>query len=99
MSIYFWIALMAITTYLIRMIPLTLFRKQITNKRVKSFMYFVPYACLTSMTVPAIFFSTGGVVSAVIGLIVALIAALSGRSLPTVAALACVAVFIAELFL
>lgn len=99
MSIYFWIALMAITTYLIRMIPLTLFRKQITNKRVQSFMYFVPYACLTSMTVPAIFFSTGSVVSAVIGLIVALIAALSGRSLPTVAALACVAVFIAELFL
>lgn len=99
MTIGFWIALMAVTTYLIRMIPFTLFRKQITNRHFKAFMYFVPYACLSSMTIPAIFFSTGSVISASVGLLVALIAAILRRSLPAVAALACVAVYICELFL
>ena len=51
--IYVYIAVMAIVTYLIRMIPLTAFRKKIKNKYIKSFLYYVPYTCLTAMTLPA----------------------------------------------
>ena len=53
------IAVMAIVTYLVRMLPFVIFRKKITNVRVKSFLYYVPYAVLSAMTFPAIFTSTG----------------------------------------
>ena len=51
--VYLYILIMAVVTYLIRMIPLTVFRKKITNRFVRSFLYYVPYACLTAMTIPA----------------------------------------------
>lgn len=97
--IYAYIAVMAVTTYLIRMLPFTVFQKQITNKYIKSFLYYVPYACLTAMTIPAIFYATQSVISAVCGLAVALILSWKRQSLPVVAAFACLAVFITELFL
>lgn len=97
--IYLYILVMALVTYLIRMIPLTVFRKKITSPFVCSFLYYVPYSCLTAMTVPAIFYATNNIVSAIVGVAVAVILAFYRRSLVTVAAGACVAVFIVEQFI
>ena len=93
-----YIVLMAVTTYLIRMLPLVLFQKEIKNKFIQSFLYYVPYACLTAMTIPAIFYATSSMISAAIGLLVAVILGLNKKSLPTVAVAACIVVFIVELF-
>ena len=90
-NIYVYILVMAGVTYLIRMLPLVLFKKEITSPFVKSFLYYVPYACLAAMTFPA-----GGILSGVVGLVVALIVAYKEKSLLTVALFACAAVFIAE---
>lgn len=96
-NIYIYILVMAGVTYLIRMLPLVLFKKEITSPFIKSFLYYVPYACLAAMTFPAILTATaGGVVSGAIGLVVALIVAYKEKSLLTVALFACAAVFIAE---
>ena len=96
-NIYVYILVMAGVTYLIRMLPLVLFKKEITSPFVKSFLYYVPYACLAAMTFPAILTATaGGILSGVVGLVVALIVAYKEKSLLTVAFFACAAVFIAE---
>ena len=95
-NVYIYILVMAGVTYLIRMLPLALFKKEITSPFVKSFLYYVPYACLAAMTFPAILTATASVVSAVAGFIVALIAAYREKSLLTVALWACAAVFIVE---
>lgn len=97
--IYLYILVMALVTYLIRMIPLTVFRKKITSPFIRSFLYYVPYACLTAMTIPAVFYATGNLLSALAGVAVAVILACCRRSLVTVAAGACLAVFIVEQFL
>lgn len=94
--IYAYILVMAVTTYLIRMLPLTLFQKEIKNTFIKSFLYYVPYACLTAMTIPAIFYATSGVISALVGLLVAVVLGWMGKNLPTVAVWACLAVFVTE---
>lgn len=94
--IYLYIIIMALVTYMIRAIPMTVFRKKITNKFVCSFLYYVPYACLTAMTVPAVFYATKNFVSALAGVGVAVVLACCRRSLVTVAAGACIAVFIVE---
>ena len=90
---------MAGVTYLIRMLPLVLSKKEITNIYIKSFLYYVPYACLAAMTFPAILYSTASIYSALAGLLVAIIAAYRGKRLLTVALLACAAVLIVERFL
>lgn len=95
-NIYIYILVMAGVTYLIRMLPLALSKKEIKSPFVKSFLYYVPYACLAAMTFPAILFSTASVISAAIGFAVALLAAYKEKSLLTVALLACAAVFIVE---
>lgn len=87
---------MAITTYLIRMLPLTLFRKRIQSRFLRSFLYYVPPACLTAMTVPAIFGATEHPVSGAVGLISAIAASCFHMKLPAVAALSCGAVLITE---
>ena len=94
--IYLYIIVMALVTYLIRMIPLTVFRKKITNQFIRSFLYYVPYACLSAMTIPAVFYATGSQWSAFAGVAVSVILACFRKSLVTVAAGACVAVFILE---
>lgn len=88
---------MAGVTYLIRMLPLVLIKKKIENKFILSFLHYIPYAVLTVMTIPAVFSSTAHIISAIFGFIAALIAAWRGKSLPVVAAVACVAVLIYEL--
>lgn len=95
-NIYIYILVMAGVTYLIRMLPITLVRKEITSPFVRSFLYYVPYSCLAAMTFPAILSSTGSLVSALAGFAAAIIAALKEKSLLTVALLACAAVFITE---
>ena len=72
-NIYIYILVMAAVTYLIRMLPLALSRKEITSPFIRSFLYYVPYACLAAMTFPAILFATDSVISAAVGFIVALI--------------------------
>ncbi len=95
-NVYIYILVMAGVTYLVRMLPLALIQKEITSPFVKSFLFYVPYACLAAMTFPAILTSTGSIISAVVGFAVALIAAYKEKSLVTVALLACCAVFIVE---
>lgn len=97
--LYMYIILMAVVTYLIRALPLTLIRKEIKSRFIKSFLYYVPYATLAAMTFPAILNATDYVLSAVIGFAVALILAFNRRSLLTVAGFSCAAAFIVELFL
>lgn len=79
------IAIMALMTYLIRVSPMVIFRKKIENKRVKSFLYYVPYTVLAAMTFPAIFSSTNSSVGAVAGCIVAIILAYRRKGLLVVA--------------
>lgn len=96
-NIYIYILVMAGVTYLIRMLPLALVKKEITSPFVKSFLYYVPYACLAAMTFPAILTATaGGILSGLAGLVIALIAAYKEKSLLTVALFACAAVFVTE---
>ena len=83
-------------TYLIRMLPLVLVKKKITNRFLLSFLYYIPYAVLSVMTIPAIFYATPSVVSACVGFAVALVLAYRGKSLITVAAFSCGAVFVVE---
>lgn len=90
--------IMAAVTYLIRMLPLTLMRKKINSVFIRSVLAYVPYAVLTAMTLPFILYSTASMISAAIGLAVAVILALREHSLITVALGASAAVFIAELF-
>ncbi|MBO4252038.1 MAG: AzlD domain-containing protein [Clostridia bacterium] len=85
---------MAGITYLIRMIPTVFLRKKIKSTYLKSLLYYIPYAVLSAMTFPAIFYATGDTLSAVIGTAVALIVAVFRLSLIIVALLACAAVFI-----
>ncbi len=99
MSIYAYILVMALTTYLIRMLPMTVFRKEIKNKYIKAFLKYIPVSCLTAMTVPAIFMATEHLVSGIAAFAVAVILALCKRSLVVVAAGSCAAVFITELII
>ena len=96
MNIYAYIFTMALTTYLIRVLPLTIFRKPIKSRFVKSFLHYVPYCCLTAMTFPAILSSTESVLSGGFALVVAVILAFRGRSLLTVSLAASAAVMVVE---
>ena len=96
MSIYLYIFTMALTTYLIRMLPLTIFRKPIKSRFLRSFLHYVPYACLTAMTFPSILTSTATVISGAAALVVAVILAYRGRSLLTVSLAASAAVMLTE---
>ena len=96
MKIYLYILVMAATTYLIRAVPLTLLKKPIRNRFLKSFLHYVPTACLTAMTFPAILTATENVVSGGVGLIVGILLALKKQSLIVVAVASCAAVFIME---
>ena len=95
-NFFLYLLIMAGVTYLVRMLPLVLFRRKITNRFVRSFLYYVPYAVLSVMTFPGIFYSTGHVISAIVGTAVALILSYNKRSLIAVASFAALAVLITE---
>lgn len=97
--IYLYILVMAGVTYLIRVLPLTLIRKEIKNTYIRSFLHYVPYVTLSVMTFPAILTATASVWSAVIALVIAIFLAYRGKSLFVVSLAACAAVFLTELFL
>lgn len=99
MSIVIYIAVMAGVTYLIRMLPLTLFRKKIKNRFLRSFLKYIPYTVLSAMTFPAIFYSTGNVITAAAGTVAALITAFFGLPLIVVALAAAGAALIMGLFI
>ena len=90
---------MAVTTYLIRLIPMILFKKKIKNRFINSLLYYIPYAVLSAMTFPAIIFSSGHIISAAVGTAVALLSAFMKRSLVTTALLASAGVLIVEIIL
>ncbi|MBQ2939812.1 MAG: AzlD domain-containing protein [Clostridia bacterium] len=96
-----YIAVMAAVTYLIRMIPLTVFRKKIKSRFIRSFLHYVPYACLAAMTVPAIFYGGDGAWSwgGVAALIAALGVSFLTENLTIVACVACAAVFVTNFIL
>ena len=94
-----YLATMAAVTYLIRAIPLVLIKKKIENKYILSFLYYMPYAVLTVMTVPAVFFATGNIITATAGVIVALTLAFLRQGLLTVAIGASAGVFITQMII
>ena len=98
-NFFIYLLVMAAVTYLVRMLPLVLVRKKITNRYIRSFLYYIPYSVLSVMTVPAIFFSTGSIVSASVGCAVAVLLAYLKKSLIVVAASASGAVLVTELLL
>ncbi|MGN0630977.1 MAG: AzlD domain-containing protein [Ruminococcus sp.] len=85
MSVAIYIAVMAGVTYLVRMIPFTLMRKKIKSRFLRSFFYYIPYAVLSAMTIPAIFYSTGSMITAAAGTAAAVILAYFGLPLIVVA--------------
>lgn len=97
MNIYAYIAAMALTTYLIRMLPLTIFRKPIKSRFIRSFLYYVPYACLTAMTFPSILTSAGTLAAGIAALVVAVALSYLGKSLVVVALSSSAAVFLVNL--
>ena len=99
MNIWLAILVMAAVTYAIRVAPLVLIRREIKNVTVRSFLYYVPFVTLSVMTFPAILFATASIWSAVAALAVAIALSLMRCKLPLVAAAACTAVFVVELFL
>ena len=98
-DVYLYIAVMALVTYLIRVLPLTLIRREIHNVTIRSFLYYIPYVTLSVMTFPAILDATGSQWSGLAGLIVAVALAWKGFSLFSVSVAACILVFVVELFI
>lgn len=96
-TFFIYLLILAGSTYLIRVIPFVAVKHKIENRFVKSFLYYIPYAVLTAMTIPAVFYATRSIVSAAAGLTVAILFALKGKGLTTVAAVACCAVYIVEI--
>ena len=99
MSIAIYILVMAGVTYIIRMVPFAFFRKKINSVFLKSLLYYVPYAVLSAMTIPAIFYSTGNIYTAIAGTVVALILAYFDLPLIVVALAAAASAFVSGLFL
>lgn len=98
MKLFLYVLVMAGVTYLIRMLPLTLFRKKIRSRFFRSFLYYVPYAVLSAMTIPAIFYSTGSTVTSLVGTAVAVALAYMNMPLIVVALAASAAAYLVGFF-
>lgn len=96
---WIYIIVMALTTFLIRALPMVLIRRQINNKFIKSFLYYVPYITLAVMTFPAIIEASNSPIAGAIALIVGIIASYKNVNLIGVASICCLTVFIIELFI
>ena len=94
--IYLYILVMAATTYLIGALPLLFMKKPIKSRFLRSFLHYVPVACLTAMTFPAILYTTEHLLSGAVGLAIGVLLALKKKSLIVVAAAACLGVFLTE---
>ena len=98
-NVYLYILGMWAISYAIRVLPLTLIRREITNRTIRSFLYYVPYVTLAVMTFPAIVEATESPLAGALALVVGVLLAWFGRSLFTVAVMSCAVVFGVELFL
>ena len=98
-NVLIYIAIVVLVTYLIRVLPLTLIRKQIKNRFVRSFLYYVPYVTLAVMTFPAIIYATDSVWSGLAALVVGVAVAWLSGNLVLVSVSACAVVFLLERFL
>ncbi len=98
-NVYIYILVMAGVTYLIRLLPLTIFRKEIKNRFVRSFLHYMPYVTLSVMTFPAILSATGNVISSTIGFAAAMIIAWIDGNLFKVALGACGAALVSQLII
>lgn len=98
-NLYLSLLVIAVTTYAVRALPLTLLRKEIKNRTIRSFLYYVPYVSLSVMTFPAILSATASLWSALAGLLVAVALAWADGNLFRVSLGACMAVYLVELFL
>ena len=98
-NIYVYIIIMAAVTYLIRALPLTLIRRHIDNRFIRSFLYYVPFVTLSVMTFPSIITATESPIAATVAFIAAVLLAWFGKSLFVVSVSACVVVFILELII
>ena len=96
---YIYLGIMVLTIFVIRVLPLTLIRKEIKNKFIRSFLYYVPYVTLAVMTFPAIMEATESPVAGLVALVCGIVAAAFGLGLFPVACISCVVVFVLELFL
>ena len=96
MNLYLYIFTMALTTCLIRVLPLTLFRKPIRSRFIRSFLHYVPYACLTAMTFPAILTSTESLISGIAALLAGVVLAYRGKPLIVVSLACSAAVLVTE---
>ncbi|MBQ9098331.1 MAG: AzlD domain-containing protein [Clostridia bacterium] len=96
-NVFLAIAVMAVVTYLIRVLPLVLIRREIKSPFIRSFLYYVPYVTLSVMTFPAILGATNVIWSALAALAVAVVLSLMRCKLPVVAVAACATVFLVEL--
>jgi branched-subunit amino acid transport protein len=94
-----YLLVMAGVTYLLRLLPMLLIRRRITNRFILSFLYYIPYTVLAVMTVPAVFYATSSPISAMVGALVAVVLAFFGKGLVTVASFAALSCFAAELIL
>ena len=99
MSIVLYITVMALVTYIVRMFPLTFFRRKIKSRFLKSFHFYIPYAILSAMTIPAIFYSTGSVITAAVGTVIAVVLAYYELPLIVVALAASAGAFAAGFFI
>ena len=98
-NVYLYILGMWLVTYLIRVLPLTLIRREITNRTIRSFLYYVPYVTLAVMTFPSILSATQSPVSAALALAAGLVMAWFDLGLFRVSVLCCAVVFVSELFI
>jgi len=98
-NVYVYILVLTLVTYLIRLLPLTLIRREIKNTFLRSFLYYVPYVTLAVMTFPAILNATESPIAGAAALIAGILLAWFGASLFQVSVLCCIAVFILELIL
>ena len=98
-NIWIYILVSAAVSYLIRVLPLTLIRKPIRNRFIRSFLYYVPYVTLAVMTFPAIIEAAGPPVLGTMALLTGIALSWNGRSLPTVAAACCLVVLILQFFI
>lgn len=98
-NVYIYLLIMALVTYLIRVLPLTIIKKQIKNRFIQSFLYYVPFVTLAVMTFPAIITATKSPVSGIIAFIIGITVSFFGANLFKVAVSCCVTVFLAELIL
>lgn len=96
-SFFVYLAIMVGTTYLIRVIPFVAVQKKITNTFIRSFLHYIPYTVLACMTFPTALYATGNIVASAFGLVVAIIFAIKGKDLTTVAVLSCLTVLVVEI--